>query len=323
MYPSVQGKVILVTGGGGALGTQVSLQLAKLGAKVYLADINEEAVERSVTEISSQVQGARVHPTPKLDLASMSSIREFVEWFECQESGLDVLINNAGANFMGVDPWYTKDGIAGGPQVNVLGPFALTRLLEPMLTKKKSPSRIVNVASIMHRFNEMPAPDVFMRDWEIANYGKSKLAVVMFTKLMQEKWREKNVSCACVDPGAVYTGIWKTSKLLGRPPGSWVLKALYAPPEDAVACSLHAAAADEIVPGGYYARGLFASPWIAKRNSFAAASVLSIADWPLRWISRGRLCAGVQSVPVAPNACDLEKSQLLWDCCSDLAGIER
>lgn len=47
-------------------------------------------------------------------------------------------------------------------KVNVLGPFVLTRLLEPLLVKAKQP-RIVNVASVMHRFNEMPSPEVFMR----------------------------------------------------------------------------------------------------------------------------------------------------------------
>lgn len=55
--------------------------------------------------------------SPKLDLASPSSVRDFADWMQLQEGELDVLINNAGANFMGVDPWYTPDGIAGGPQV--------------------------------------------------------------------------------------------------------------------------------------------------------------------------------------------------------------
>lgn len=47
-------------------------------------------------------------------------------------------------------------------KVNVVGPFVLTRLLEPMLKKGKDP-RVINVASVMHRFNEMPPPDTFMR----------------------------------------------------------------------------------------------------------------------------------------------------------------
>lgn len=52
-----------------------------------------------------------------LDLASLDSVRDFSSWLRSEEAALDILINNAGANFLGVDPWYTEDGIAGGPQV--------------------------------------------------------------------------------------------------------------------------------------------------------------------------------------------------------------
>lgn len=57
MYPSAEGKVVLVTGGGGSLGGNVSLQLAKLGAKVILADVDVDAVADTVLEIRREVQG--------------------------------------------------------------------------------------------------------------------------------------------------------------------------------------------------------------------------------------------------------------------------
>jgi NAD(P)-dependent dehydrogenase (short-subunit alcohol dehydrogenase family) len=46
-----------------------------------------------------------------------SQVRRFAEWVRAQGEPLDVLLNNAGANFMGVEPWYTQQGIAGVPQV--------------------------------------------------------------------------------------------------------------------------------------------------------------------------------------------------------------
>lgn len=57
MYPSAKGKVVLITGGGGSLGGNVSLQLAKLGAKVILADVNVDAVADAVRNIKAEVQG--------------------------------------------------------------------------------------------------------------------------------------------------------------------------------------------------------------------------------------------------------------------------
>ena len=51
------------------------------------------------------------------------------------------------------------------------------------------------------------------------------------------------------DPGAVQSGIWAASSL-GRPPLSWVVGALFSPPWDAAATSLHAAACADPVPSG-------------------------------------------------------------------------
>jgi len=59
------------------------------------------------------------HAAPAMDLGSLRSIEQFVEEFSSQLGGapLHTLVNNAGANFMGRDPWYTAAGVAGIPQV--------------------------------------------------------------------------------------------------------------------------------------------------------------------------------------------------------------
>ena len=60
---------------------------------------------------------ADVRATPKLDLGKLASVRAFAAWASSASLQLDVLVNNAGANFMGVEPWYTEQGVAGLPQV--------------------------------------------------------------------------------------------------------------------------------------------------------------------------------------------------------------
>ncbi|KAJ9510438.1 hypothetical protein QJQ45_015911, partial [Haematococcus lacustris] len=203
---------------------------------------------------------------------------------------LDVLINNAGANFMGVEPWSTEQGVAGLAQVNFLGPYTLTRRLAPQLLAGRGGAggRVVNVASVMHRqprplaavwpswltrrFSQLPPePHLFLKDWWRGGaYRCCKLANVVFTLLLEQQ-RERlaaqgrpGITALAVDPGAVYSGIWATSRWLGRPPGSWVLSSLFAPPADAAATSFHAAAAKEVQGGQYFARGLFASPAIVQ-----------------------------------------------------------
>lgn len=73
-------------------------------------------------------------------------------------------------------------------QVNYLGPYHLTRLLEPVLIASK-PSRIVNLSSIMHRSGHVDA-DVqgFLSDWRKGSqYSNTKLANVAFTYEAQRR----------------------------------------------------------------------------------------------------------------------------------------
>lgn len=64
-------------------------------------------------------------------------------------------------------------------KVNIVGPFALTRLLEPSL-KRGTDARVINVASVMHRFNEMPLPEIFLR-WVHVITWKLQLTEVLMT----------------------------------------------------------------------------------------------------------------------------------------------
>lgn len=68
----------------------------------------------------------------------------------------------------------------------------------------------------------------------------------------------------CADPGLVHSGLWSTSRILGRPPGSHVMRAVAAPPGDACATTVHAVADACAGSGSYWARGLFASPVITQ-----------------------------------------------------------
>ncbi|GAX77961.1 hypothetical protein CEUSTIGMA_g5403.t1 [Chlamydomonas eustigma] len=56
--------------------------------------------------------------------------------------------------------------------------------------------------------------------WEGGSYRNCKLASTMTTALLQKQLGSRGVECVSVDPGAVYSGLWSTSKIWGRPPAS-------------------------------------------------------------------------------------------------------
>ena len=334
-YSSLEGVSALITGSARGIGLATAKNLASLNATVILADVSD--ISDAYAAIKEDCPGARVIKAPKLDLASFSSIGSFADWMDKQPEPLNILINNAGANFMGVDPWFEKEklGFAGLPMVNFAGPMTLTRVLTPQLisasTVSNRRSRIINVCSIMHRFTRLPEdPEYFLKDWWTGgSYRNCKLALTQATSILQSKHGIDGIDAVSVDPGAVYSNIWATSKILGRPPMSLLLSTLFSTPDDACASSVHAAALpsppliavedqEVLRPGGYYARGLFANSLLC--NGFLPeplAGILSVSDWPLRSLSQGWLASKVKQVPVAPHATDLQATERIFGYLED------
>lgn len=105
---------------------------------------DEKRANDAVNEIKAQVPSANI-TFQKLDLASLKSVRKFVQNFK--EPHLDLLINNAGV--MMCPKWKTEDGFEMQFGTNHLGHFLLTLLLLPKLNQADH-ARIVNVSSMGH-----------------------------------------------------------------------------------------------------------------------------------------------------------------------------
>ena len=137
---------------------------------------------------TSRAEAARAglaHPdrasVVQMDLADLDSVRSAGEILAGHR--LDVLINNAG--LMNIPRARTAQGHEMQFGVNVLGHFALTRLLEPVLT-----DRVVWLGSMMHRLGTVDPTDL---DWTrrryvpMTVYAASKLACVMLAYEQQRR----------------------------------------------------------------------------------------------------------------------------------------
>ena len=91
----ISGKCIVLTGGGGVLGSSIALELSKLGAKIAVLDINELAAQEAVNQILRNGGKAIAIKCDVLDRKSLEQARERV----LQEFGkIDALLNAAGGN---------------------------------------------------------------------------------------------------------------------------------------------------------------------------------------------------------------------------------
>lgn len=199
----LDGKVVIITGANTGIGFETAIDLAKRGAKVYLACRNSRRGMEAQIEVD-HYSGQRNSHFRELDLASMKSIRKFAEDFMKEESRLDILINNAGV--MACPKMLTEDGFEMQIGTNHMGHFLLTNLLLDLL-KKSAPSRIVNVSSMAHNIGKIQKDDLNSeKDYKpITAYAQSKLANVMFTRSLAKRLEGTDVTAYSLHPGVVKT----------------------------------------------------------------------------------------------------------------------
>ncbi|MDP3968903.1 MAG: oxidoreductase [Nocardioides sp.] len=272
--PRQDGRRCVVTGANSGIGFEVAKALAGAGAEVVLAvrDVDKGATAAAQMPGSTSVEA--------LDLASLASVRAFVDRFE---GDIDVLVNNAG--IMAVAEGRTEDGFELQIGTNHLGHFALTCLLAPRLRE-----RVVTVSSNLHRQGVVRLEDL---NWEEgryqpwAAYGQAKLANLLFTTELQRRLDESGsrVRATAAHPG--YSGTSLQTRT-----GNPVVNAVSALANQVVATRpaqgalpvLYAATAD--VPGGSYVgpdgpgemRG---SPHLVDRSAAAKDTEVARRLWQL------------------------------------------
>lgn len=139
----LEDKVAIVTGANAGIGFETALGLAETSARVILACRDVNKGERAAAEVRQRTGNGNV-VFRQLDLASISSIRQFAAKILEEETSLDILVNNAG--IIESNGAKTKDGFELMFGVNHLGHFHLTNLLLDRL-KESSSARVVVVSS--------------------------------------------------------------------------------------------------------------------------------------------------------------------------------
>ncbi|MER5294117.1 oxidoreductase [Streptomyces pharetrae] len=246
--PDLTGRTAVVTGANSGLGRVAARELARAGAHVVYAVRDEARGRAAAAEAGGGAQVRGSTEVRRLDLADLTSVREFAERWEGRP--LDLLINNAGV--MMLPRRRTRDGFEMQFGTNHLGHFALTNLLLPYVT-----DRVVTVSSGMHRagygvirFDDLNLTSGYT---PVRAYAQSKLANLLFTLELQRRLAESGsgVRAVAAHPGYAATNLQSHA---GNPLARAVMRIgnrLFAQSDRAGALpTLYAAVAD--LPGGSY-----------------------------------------------------------------------
>ncbi|CAL5445325.1 hypothetical protein CsSME_00054196 [Camellia sinensis var. sinensis] len=213
--PPLHDLTCIITGSTSGIGLQIARQLAESGAHVVMAVRNTKAAHELIRKWQEEWSGMGLPlniEVMELDLLSLDSVVKFAEAWNARSGLLHVLINNAGIFSIGEPQKFSKDGYEEHMQVNHLAPALLSVLLLPSLIRG-SPSRIINVNSIMHYVGFVDTEDMNVvsgkrKYTSLVGYSSSKLAQVMFSSILHKRLpAEAGISVVCVSPGIVQTNV--------------------------------------------------------------------------------------------------------------------
>lgn len=185
------GKVALVTGGDSGIGRAVAIGLAKEGADVAIAYLDEHE-DAAMTADLVRAFGRHCEAYPG-DLGDPMHAQGVVEQVMDRFGRLDILVNNAGeqhpqADFLDV----TNDQLARTFRTNVFSMMYLTRSALPYLPKG---ARIINTASVTaYKGNPL-----------LIDYSATKGAIVSFTRALAAHLAPRGILVNAVAPGPIWT----------------------------------------------------------------------------------------------------------------------
>ena len=195
---NLENKNVVITGGNGFLGTQITNSLINEKANVYIIDINTPRKKTSTKYFKSNITNEK-------------DLKKILKFFKLKKIKIDVLINNAAIDYPPLKSKKNNFKLETFPNklwdkdisVSLKGSYLCTKIFGSYMSKFKKGS-IINVSSDLG----IIAPDqrIYKNSGFIkpVTYSIVKHGIIGLTKYTASYWGKKNIRCNAIAPGGIY-----------------------------------------------------------------------------------------------------------------------
>ncbi|MDN5758343.1 MAG: SDR family oxidoreductase [Tomitella sp.] len=208
----IAGKIAIVTGGGGGIGSAIAAALVDGGARVVVADLDAQAAEQVALSITRDHPGAAVAVGG--DVASPELVEGLIDRAETEFGPVDMYFANAGiGGAPGLDA--TEDQWDQALDINLRAHIRAARLLVPQWVERGG-GYFVSTASAAGLLTQIGA----------ATYAVSKHAAVGFAEWLNVSYGDRGVRVSCLCPMGVNTPLLYEGEKSGDALGAAATKAV-------------------------------------------------------------------------------------------------
>jgi len=188
----LQGKTVLISGGGTGLGKEMAIGFGKLGANIAIVGRRDQVLKDAAEEI--QKSGASVAYS-KCDIRDPDQVRNSVEYFVAQFGSITTLVNNAAGNFISKTEDLSLNAFNAVIGIVLNGTVNLTMELGKRWIREKQSGVVLNISTIYGSTGS----------GYVVPSAVAKSGVISLTRSLAAEWGKYGIRHIAIAPGIVPT----------------------------------------------------------------------------------------------------------------------
>ncbi|MFP3983588.1 MAG: bifunctional aldolase/short-chain dehydrogenase [Desulfurivibrionaceae bacterium] len=191
----LEGRIALVTGGGGAIAVGIGRQLLKAGARLFLSDIDQDRLHRVVAKLAEEFDPGMVTGL-QMDVSDEKSVTSSLRRLIGQAGGLDILVPNAGLAHVAPLAQLDEGKFRKIIDVNLMGVFQVIKAAIPVFRRQGTGGHVVINSS----------KNVFDPGASFGAYSTSKAGAHQLGRVAALELAEIGVRVNMINPDAIFEG---------------------------------------------------------------------------------------------------------------------